>query len=101
MPDVVRPKYVYDGLYITCICFDCVCLVFYGQLLEHLVLRYCPALLSVHCYCCFLYSGQINDDIQSQGQLNIFYTMHTHTHVLTAVFQLFPLIHSQQSVILT
>jgi len=24
----------------------------YGQLLEHLVLPYCPALLLVHCHCC-------------------------------------------------
>jgi len=28
-------------------------LSYYGQLLEHLVLPYCPALLFVHCYCCF------------------------------------------------
>ena len=44
------------------LCFYCVGVVFYGKLLQHLVLPYCPALLSVHCYCCFLYSGQINDD---------------------------------------
>jgi len=34
------------------LCFFCVSVVFGGQLLQHLVLPYCPALLSVHCYCC-------------------------------------------------
>jgi len=57
---------------------------FYGQLLEHLMLPYCPALLSVHCYIvvAFTYSGQINDD-------DDYYYLFITTIIIITVFSLY------------